>query len=189
MGEILWVRDTAPETEPVSLDDAKLHLRMVPDDDSEDVAIVEPLIVAAREYVEGVTGRTIARRQITACAALSVGETLRLPRPPVIEIAKARYMRTDGAWADLPQEAYTADAPSGTLTLQRMPEDALTQVGIQIQYEAGYTAPPMALRQAMLLLIGHWYQNREAVQVGSYASVEVAQTVRVICNQYRTFWF
>ena len=53
MGEILWVRDTAPETEPVSLDDAKLHLRMVPDDDSEDMAIVEPLIVAAGEYVEG----------------------------------------------------------------------------------------------------------------------------------------
>ena len=66
---------------------------------------------------------------------------------------------------------------------------ALKQAGIQIQYEAGYATPPMALRQAMLLLIGHWYQNREAVQVGSYASVEVAQTVRVICNQYRTFWF
>lgn len=189
MGEILWVRDTAPETEPVSLDDAKLHLRMVPDDDSEDMAIVEPLIVAAREYVEGVTGRTIARRQITACAALSTGETLHLPRPPVTEIVGARYMRTDGAWADLPDEAYTADAMSGTLTLKSVPEDALKQAGIQIQYEAGYATPPMALRQAMLLLIGHWYQNREAVQVGSYASVEVAQTVRVICNQYRTFWF
>ncbi len=189
MGEILWVRDTAPETEPVSLDDAKLHLRMVPDDDSEDMAIVEPLIVAAREYVEGVTGRTIANRQITACAALSAGETLRLPRPPVVELVGARYMREDGAWADLPDGMYTADAMAGTLTLKRMPEDALKQAGIQIQYEAGYATPPMALRQAMLLLIGHWYQNREAVQVGTNASEELAQTELVLCNQYRTFWF
>ena len=133
MGEILWVRGTAPETEPVSLDDAKLHLRMVPDDDSEDVAIVEPLIVAAREYVEGVTGRTIANRQITACAALSAGETLRLPRPPVVELVGARYMREDGAWADLPDGMYTVDAMAGTRTRLRMPEDALKQAGIQIQ--------------------------------------------------------
>ena len=61
--------------------------------------------------------------------------------------------------------------------------------GVEIESVPGPSAAITALCMAMLLLIGHWYQNREAVQVGSYASVEVAQTVRVLCNQYRTFWF
>lgn len=41
----------------------------------------------------------------------------------------------------------------------------------------------------MLLLIGHWYTNREAVVVGAFASVEVAQTVNSILNLYKVWWF
>ena len=45
------------------------------------------------------------------------------------------------------------------------------------------------LRQAMLLLIAHWYANREAVVVGAVTTVEVAETVNSILSLYRNWWF
>jgi uncharacterized phiE125 gp8 family phage protein len=41
---------------------------------------------------------------------------------------------------------------------------------IQVTYVAGYGAAasvPQKYKQAMLLLIGHWYENRETVIVGT----------------------
>lgn len=52
--------------EPVSLEDAKLHIRTVCGDTSEDSAIIQPIITAAREYCENVTGRAFARQTINA---------------------------------------------------------------------------------------------------------------------------
>ena len=40
----------------------------------------------------------------------------------------------------------------------------------------------------MLLLIGHWYQNRESVQTGAVTAVEIAQTTRDILKQYKQWW-
>jgi len=41
-------------------------------------------------------------------------------------------------------------------------------------------------------LIGHWYENREAVVVGAYtlfASVEVSMAVNTLLRQYKARWF
>jgi uncharacterized phiE125 gp8 family phage protein len=57
---------------------------------------------------------------------------------------------------------------------------------ITITYKAGYTALPKALEQAMLLLIGHWYENREATGT---VSKEIEFATKALLSMYRVRWF
>lgn len=57
---------TAPTVEPVTLADVKVYLRTITGDTTEDAAIITPLITAAREYCENITGRALAAQTIEA---------------------------------------------------------------------------------------------------------------------------
>ena len=156
----MYAVTSPPAAEPVTLDAVKAHLRINPGDTSEDAEILEPLISAARALaVETLTVDLPAGRQY-------------LPRPPILEILTVQ----DGD-GDV---SYTANLAHGWVYLDR---------AATVTYRCGYEVLPLPLRQAMLLLIGHWYTNREAVVVGAFASVEVAQTVNSILNLYKVWWF
>ncbi len=64
------------------------------------------------------------------------------------------------------------DAVDGLVSILEEPNVELRALNpITVEYAAGYTtgnACPQSIRQAMLLLIGHWYQNREAVGVAGW---------------------
>ena len=61
---------------------------------------------------------------------------------------------------------------------------------ISVTYNAGYATLPLALRQAMLMLIAHWYNNREAVQIGSRINEVSAQhAFENLIKQYKVWWF
>jgi len=51
------------------------------------------------------------------------------------------------------------------------PQPGKAANGIEIDFTAGYGAAasdvPAPLRQAVLLLVAHWYENREPIAVGS----------------------
>jgi len=55
---------------------------------------------------------------------------------------------------------------------------------IVVTYTAGFTGTPADLDAAVLLLTGHWYAHREAVNVGNITS-ELALTVEALCRPYR----
>lgn len=158
-----------PAVEPLSLEEVKLHLRNNPGDTSEDKDIIAPLISAAREYCENYCGKSFAEQSITAYPEVS--GTVTLPRGPVISV--------DSVTVDGEAVEYTADVRRGTVTVNKP--------GAVITYTAGYEETPYLVRQAMLLLIGHWYTNREAVIQGSTAEIDIA--VRAMLNQYKGWWF
>ena len=60
--------------------------------------------------------------------------------------------------------------PSGTA----LPAPGVAALGIEIQFTAGFGAAatdvPAPLRQAILLLVAHWYENREPVVAGIAAT-------------------
>ena len=97
--------------------------------------------------------------------------TLTLPRAPVISVDS---VTVDGETAE-----YTADVHYGTVTVNKP--------GATITYTAGYEEVPCLVRQAMLLLIGHWYANREATAQSTPA--EIGMAVRAMLNQYKGWWF
>lgn len=180
---------TAPKIEPVSLADAKMHIRAICGDTTEDEAIISPLITAAREYCENITGRALAEQIIEAYPD-KLTTKIYLPRPPLVSIVSIQYTNECGAETTISPENYITDMAGGCVAFKKLPQyqpDIINPV--KITYRAGYTDLPKTIRQAMLLMIGHWYANRETVAVGALASVEIKLTTDALLKQYKVWWF
>lgn len=183
---------TPPSTEPVSLAEAKLHCHV--DDDTED-SLIEGWIMAARQHIEEAIGRAL----ITQTLEMRVDawpERLYLPRPPAASIVSVTAI-------DDSDEAHTLDASAFTLRTGTEPgyvvfDSSLRpsvvladMAGVRVRYVAGYgeaSDVPRPIRQAILLLVGHWFANREAVNVGNIVN-ELPFAVEALLSPYKMYWF
>lgn len=147
-------RTEGPSQPVVTVDEMKAHLRME-EDDADDL-LVQSLIDAAVAHFEGyrgVLGRAIMP-QTWAVDYDEAGE-YRLPMPDVTD----------------------AEATAGTLTIKRDALGVLVTVTepCTVSFECALPDDLLpAVKQAVKLLAGHWYQNREAVAEGSMAEVPLA---------------
>lgn len=168
---------TPPAKEPIPLDGpggAKEHLRV---DGSDEDALISGLIVAAREHCEGVQNRSYVTQTLEiALHAWPAGRNIELPRPPLQQVDSVTYVDADGVQTVWDPANYLVDTRSyvGSLHLARgtsWPSVTLPPInGIVVRYVAGYgdaAKVPQKVKQAMLLLIGHWYEHREAVLTGT----------------------
>ena len=173
--------------EPVSLEDMKTYLRTILGDTSEDEAVIIPVIAAAREYCEGVTGRAIAQQEIELVLD-TLEHFIPLPKPPIIDVTRVIYKDEDENVHEITD--YVVDTIKGIVYIPNLPQEKLYQFSpIHIFYNAGYTDVPKMLRQAVLLVGAHWYENREMLQFGSRYNEVQAGLVPQILNQYKVWWF
>jgi len=145
--------------------------------------LLTSLIKAAREYCEAFQNRAyITQTWELWLDAFPPGDFIEIPLPPLASITTMKYYDSDGvehnayepgAGTPVGTDTYFTDEKNepGRLCLQygeSWPSDTLRpHKGICITFVAGYGASsaymPEKVRQAMLLMIGHWYENREAV--------------------------
>ena len=174
---------TPPSAEPVSLADAKVHLRTVTGDTSEDSAVISPLLSAAREYCENITGRALAAQTVKAYPQ-GWEDNLRLPRPPVTTVTSIKYYDEDDTEYTLSTDDYQVDTIDGTIQILEEPDETLRLLNpIVIEYTCGYTSLPKTIRQAMLLFIADKYQNR-----GDELTDKADQAIQRLLYQYRVWW-
>jgi len=169
---------SGPAAEPVSLDDAKAYLRL--DSDDED-ALVTTLVTAARLHVEGATGRALLTQswRLVLDDWPSVG-LLRLPVGPLQSLTAITAYDINGDPVTLSTDGVLWDAQAAP-SLLYLPAGFGDGVvlrpfqGVEIDYVAGYgTDPadvPATLRQALLLLVAYWFENRDAVVLAGSGSV------------------
>lgn len=159
-----------PAAEPVSLEEAKVHLRVEHDADD---ALISAQIAAAREWAEGLVGRRFVTQ--TWEIVLDAWPVLpyRLPLSPVRAVVSVSCVTEGGDTVEVPAEDCRLGC-DGTLWLapgRRWPDVELRRPGgVTVSAEAGYGDAgdvPRRIRQAVLLLVGHWYATREAVNVGN----------------------
>lgn len=178
-----------PTVELLALNDVKNYLRTIVGDDSEDEAIIIPMITAAREFCENATGRALGVQTITAYPRNF--KSAELPRPPIASLVSASYKDHSGEVHELADGDCVIS--NDKVYFPNAPETELYGIDpIEVTYTAGYSAStlPLALRQAMLLLIGHWYNNREAVQIGSRINeVAADHAFENLIKHYRVWWF
>ena len=176
-----------PKAEPLTLDEVKVWLRTTTGDTVEDEPVIAPLITAAREFAENVTGQALARETIAAWPE-ALTEMMRMPLGPVGNVLGVTLTLEDGTTRAISDGDYIV-LSSDDLYIIRMPDVRLRAARpVEIVYTAGFTELPKALRQAMLLLIAHWYTNREAVVTGNVAAAEVPVAARTLLNQYKRWW-
>jgi len=185
---------TPISVEPVTLTEVKLHLRL--NSDSTEDSLLTILIKAAREYCENYTGRAFATQtlemyldQFPAC------DYIILPRPPLQSVTSVIYKDSTAVSTTMTattQYITDTDSDIGRVVLPyglSWPSfTAYTVNPIKIQFVCGYSLLPDSLKEAMLLLIGHWYANREAVLTGT-VSKDIEFATKALMAQYRARWW
>jgi uncharacterized phiE125 gp8 family phage protein len=194
---IMQVSKTASTTLPISVADAKRHLHIEQIETYYNDQI-EDYINAAREYVEDFTNLTLFNTNITAKwnrFPASVVEPLRLPAWPVSSITSIAYRDEDGtAQSIVPAsgvQSSLASVPAFILPLpdSEWPETQVDRVdAVTVVFVAGYgttsATVPHRIKQAVKLLVAHWFKNREAVLTATI-SKEIELAVHSLLNQIR----
>ena len=170
----------APLEEPITLAEAKAQARV---EVSTDDTLITALITAGRELIEEMTWRAlVTQRWDYYLDAWPEGDTIVLPRPPLRSIVSFEYIDQAGVTTAISASDYVVDVASepGRLRLKgtaTLPSATLRELnGVQIRFEAGYgaaSAVPVRYKQALKLLIGHWYENREAILASGAIPKEV----------------
>lgn len=158
-----------PASEPISLAEAKAFARI---EGAEEDSLLITLIGAARLHTEAVTGRALlAQTWRLALDAVPCGPVL-LPVGPLIALVSATVYGADGEPAALDLGSLEVAPGTGPARVRLPPG---TEGALEIDYRAGYGAAaedvPADLRHAMLVLIAHWFEHRDAVIVAGSGAV------------------
>lgn len=188
-----YVVSTAPAAEPVLLAEAKLHLRVEHVDDD---ALIDVLIQAAREHVENHIKRPLITQVIDLTLDCFPSEIC-INRQPVQTVDAINYVDGDGVSQVVLPADYDVDVSSEPARItpsygNSWPSIRAQNNAVSIEFTAGYgltgAAVPAPIRQAMLLLISHWYENREAVVIGTISST-LPMAVDALLSVYKVHEF
>jgi len=181
---------SAPTTHPITLDEAKAHLRVVSSDEDD---YIDSLIAAAHDYIASQQRRALCETTYSlTCDYWPV--IFELPNPPVVSVSSISYVDLNGATQTLAASQYALDSASiparvtpaynVTWPTHRAQANAITMV-----YTAGYATVddiPAGTKHAMKILVSHWFENREFVVIGSIVT-NVPMSVTALINKERVF--
>ena len=159
----------APAIAPVTLAEAKEQLRV---EHSDDDGMIDRLIATATAYtdVKGSLGHAMITQKWGQWVGSNPAQSVSLILGPVQAVNAVKYYDENG---DLQTDDINHYEVSGTSFATSVgpkdgfswPVTAQRADAIRIEYEIGYgdavTDVPQTIRHAIMLLIGHWYDNRE----------------------------
>lgn len=166
--------DVQSTSEPLTLQEVKDHLRVTLSDED---GLITRLLRTALEYVQDATNKQLVETTYTYRRDTFPrgSRELKLPVGPVSEVLEVRYI-------DLAGNEQTMDEADYHASLDREPASVVPAYNevwpaarrqrdaVAVQFTAGYGDPsdvPDRFKEAMLLLIGHWYEYRQEVVEGA----------------------
>lgn len=178
-------RQTGPAVEPVTVAEAKAHLRV---DTSDDDTYIGTLITAGREWCEQYLDRTLVNTQwVMRFDSFPPDGThdIELPRPPMATAGTTTavaltFTYENGTTATYSTASYRVDrnsTPGAVKTLygQTWPPHLMDDNAVSVTWWAGYGAAgssvPAAIRHAILMIVGILYEKRAAAESGSLNEV------------------
>ena len=197
---------TPPTEEPVSLLEAKLHLRV---DFDEDDMLIASLITAARQAAETLTGRqlTTARwKQVLDCfpgpslMGVPAGQAFTLPghaillaKAPVQSVVSINYLDMGSVNQTMPALTYTVDVACEpariTPVFGQIWPICLPQIGaVSVTFDAGYgtaSQVPEGIKSWIKLRVGSLYAHREEVAALSRGRIESLPFIDGLLDPYK----
>jgi uncharacterized phiE125 gp8 family phage protein len=164
--------------------DLKGHLRV---DHSDEDTLIEALRGAAIEYCENYCN--ISLGDVTAVMYLDrFFATWEIPVGPVVSIESITWNISADTTETLDTGNYYVDvkrSPARVSIINAPQVYDYVHNGVQVNFTYGYpeASIPTAIKHAIRLLVGHWYENRrQVIQANSY---EVPMGVHALLNTYR----
>jgi uncharacterized phiE125 gp8 family phage protein len=163
---------SGPAVEPLSLSEAKAHLRL---ETTADDALVTSLIITSRLHIEAALGLALTAQDWTLVLdAWPATGVVNIPMRPVSAVTAVRVRASDGTSSVVPPASYVfegAGLPPRLVPVSgALPNPGRAAGGIEIDFTAGYGAAaasvPEPIRQALKLLVAHWYEHRDPVEIG-----------------------
>lgn len=171
---------TPPVNEPLTLAEAKAFLRVEHGDDD---AVITALIAAARVHVEAMTRRALLAQTWRFVLDAWPRDGRFAPRiGPLRELVAARLFDADGTVRDM-DESLVVDVGANVIAAPcfALPAPGRARAGIELDVSCGYGAEagdvPADLRQAMRLLLAHWYDHRVATVDGALVPASVSALI------------
>jgi uncharacterized phiE125 gp8 family phage protein len=149
-----------PAVEPVLLAEAKAHLRVTATDEDD---LIGALIAAARVAIETEIRRVLIAQEWRLVVEVWPEDGVMLPLVPAISVEAVRAIDGEGVVTELTDDDYEFDPADFSITLDPVVGAARYEIDFTAGYGAAGTDVPQPLRQAIRLLVTHWYENRSAV--------------------------
>ena len=175
---------TPPTGEPLTLAEAKVHLRI---DHSAEDALVTDLIRCVREYLERETGLALLTRRFRLYLDdWPCSRAILISKGPVQVIEAVTVYAEDGTPEDVDASGFVLDgqARPARLILPFRPPPGRPINGIEIDFSAGFgltgAEVPDMLKRAMLLHAALLYEFRGAVALDNQPAAVPAGYERLI---------
>lgn len=188
---------TPPTVEPITISDVKAQLGIQADDTGSD-AIISRRITEARQWAEDYMQRALITRTLEIrlndfphrCGFGS--DAIQLPFPDLLTVVSVKYIDLNGTEQTISSADYVVDTYN---TIGRVrpvygvawPYPRAEENAVRIQYTCGYGATalsvPALIREALLLLVGHWMNFQPQSENGTNIS-RVPYAVRDIFDKY-----
>ena len=171
--------------QPISLAEAKVHLRV---DTTADDNLIEDSIVAAREWAEDYTGLVLTRREVTETLP-AFSARMRLRAWPIVddEPILVSYRDTSGVNQSIENAELNIAARPGLIFPflgQQWPWHGTVDGSIYVTFTAGYAGPaeiPKVIKQAMLIMVTAFYEDREGGEMFGAAESSAMK----LCRRYK----
>ncbi|RVG43589.1 head-tail connector protein [Sinorhizobium meliloti] len=171
---------TTPPTDPISTTDAKRQCIVLHSDDD---ALFEMFISAARDHVERYCGTPLATQTVEVKCD-SFCDMARLSLAPVQSVTSITYVDTDGTAQTVATSIYElrADGLEAAIVTKYGQHWPAIRPGSRITLTAvvGYADLPASIKHAMLLWIADAYENRENDTAPAWSAFDA-----LLCNHRR----
>lgn len=176
-----------PTFEPITLQEAKDHLRIT---HTHEDNLIMLAIITSRMMAESYTQRAICQKTLEYHCNF-FGYVIELPFPVVSSVSWVKYDDIYGVeqtLATTEYEVYLVMEPAAIVQAygKNFPGTRDKINAVRIRYVAGYANPeaiPSPIKSAMLLLIGHLYENRE--ELTAVKMEEMPTGSKALLNPYR----
>lgn len=181
---------SSPSSEAITTAEARQHCG-IPSADTTHDTYLDSLVTAARQKWERDTGRIVMSCTVVEKLDCWPEEVIELAVSPVQSVTSIYYLNASGASTLWSSSEYVFDSalakPSIYLAYdENWPELRGWAADVTITYVAGYAnaaAVPKLWKQAMLLLVSHWFENRATVNIGNITN-EIPLAYEAIAANY-----
>ncbi len=183
---------TTDLADPVTIGEVQQYLRI---SDPDDNVWIRNAIRAARMLVEKHTHRQLMTKtwDLALDCFPAATDSLSIPRPPLQTIDSITYVPSSGGTTTIDSTSLHVDTGSEPGRVAPVfdwywPTARLQNAAVTVQFTAGYGGDavdvPEPLRQAIMMMAGHWYEHRETVVVGTITN-ELPMAFEALCGSYR----